>query len=187
MLWAIDHGYEYIEIFTNKLLESRKSHSFNLHCCSYHCLCAGHNDRDKIGLPRLIEAMESTMWSTVQRKPKPSTSTTNTPVPTTQSSSTTAPDSTPSTTSTSYEPPAPTNVSTTTAEENPFLPPQPDDEEDDDMHVFTQLAQAMEQARIVRDRARNENLSDSERREQAAKMMLKFTELLGLDESDDDE
>lgn len=150
-------------------------------------LYIGHNDRDKIGLPRLIEAMESTMWSTVQRKAKP-TATTNIPAPTTQSPSNTASDeSTPITTSTSYEPPTPTHASSMT-DENPFLPPQsPDDDEDDDLHVFTQLAQAMEQARIVRDRARNENLSDSERREQAAKMMMKFAELLGLDESDDDE
>ncbi len=50
----MDHGFEYIEINEASLIES-------------------HSDRDKVGLPRVIEALQSVMWSTAQKKilPRP--------------------------------------------------------------------------------------------------------------------
>ena len=128
-------------------------------------MCTGHQDRDKIGLPRLLEALESTMWSTVTRKPKSEQPLTP-PVTTTDSSIDTAA--------------AKSSQSKKQAQEAV-------DEKEEDEHVFEQLAQAMEQARIIRDRARTENLSDAERRQDATNMILKFAELLGLDEDSSDE
>ena len=35
------------------------------------CVYVGHNERDKTGLPRLIEALQSVMWSNAQKKTVP--------------------------------------------------------------------------------------------------------------------
>lgn len=39
-------------------------HEIDFH---FHPICAGHSEREKYGLPRLMEALESNMWSTMQR------------------------------------------------------------------------------------------------------------------------
>jgi hypothetical protein len=64
--WALDNGFEYIEVVTGGSSSSC--------CCSSSSsssssrIVAGYNDREKYGLPRLMEALQSNMWSTMQRK-----------------------------------------------------------------------------------------------------------------------
>jgi len=53
--WALDNGFEYIEIITGNN-------------CSGSSIVAGYGDREKYGLPRLMEALQSNMWSTMERK-----------------------------------------------------------------------------------------------------------------------
>eukprot|EP01041_Mallomonas_annulata_P007077 gene7077-14391_t len=48
ILWTINHNFEHIEIDTSNLL-------------------SGWEEREKEGLPRLIEALQSHMWSTMKR------------------------------------------------------------------------------------------------------------------------
>lgn len=49
MDWCLDHGFEYVPIIRNKPVENWQS-------------------REKDGLPRLMEALQSHMWSTMIRK-----------------------------------------------------------------------------------------------------------------------
>lgn len=55
--WALDNGFEYIEVVTGSSGSGSGSR-----------IVAGYNDREKYGLPRLMEALQSNMWSTMQRK-----------------------------------------------------------------------------------------------------------------------
>jgi hypothetical protein len=52
MEWCLDHGFEYIEVDISDLI-------------------AGWQDREKDGLPRLMEAINSVMWSSCRRKSSP--------------------------------------------------------------------------------------------------------------------
>lgn len=75
MLWAVDHGFEYIEIFEGDLIESESPVLSILRPCTDsffpHLISLAHNERDKTGLPRLIEALQSVMWSNAQKRTIP--------------------------------------------------------------------------------------------------------------------
>jgi hypothetical protein len=70
LLWAVDHGFEYVEINESSLLESESNSSFFFSIFLKHFLLA-HTERDKNGLPRVVEAVQSVMWSTAQKKTLP--------------------------------------------------------------------------------------------------------------------
>lgn len=50
--WALDHGFELVEAN-----------------CTDH-VAGGQSTREKFGVPRVLEALESTMWPNLQRKPR---------------------------------------------------------------------------------------------------------------------
>ena len=50
--WALDHGFELVEAN-----------------CADH-VAGGESAREKFGVPRVLEALESTMWPNLQRKPR---------------------------------------------------------------------------------------------------------------------
>ena len=55
ILWALDHNFEYIPINKNDI-------------------STGWDQRDKEGIPRLIEALECNMWSSINRRNTTNTS-----------------------------------------------------------------------------------------------------------------
>jgi hypothetical protein len=71
LLWAIDHGFEFIEIFQSRLVEGESGQL--LHRCvlvysKQFLFRIDHDQRDKVGLPRLLEALQSSTWSTMRKK-----------------------------------------------------------------------------------------------------------------------
>ncbi len=53
MLWCLDHGYEYVEADLTEYGQS-----------------IGHEDREKEGLARIVEAVGNTVWSTAKMRPR---------------------------------------------------------------------------------------------------------------------
>mmetsp|Transcript_9391 Transcript_9391/g.10123 ORF Transcript_9391/g.10123 Transcript_9391/m.10123 type:complete len:291 (+) Transcript_9391:47-919(+) len=165
LLWAVDHGFEYIEINEASLIES-------------------HSDRDKVGLPRVIEALQSVMWSTAQKKilPRPKSVADAAikpplpPVTSTNSENTTQ--------NTTLEPNSTNNDSffSNLSRESTF-----DDDDEEDTKFFELFAASLAEARSIREIALSGQLSDQERRARAAEMARKFSDLLQLEgESDED-
>lgn len=71
--WALDNGFEFIEIGATNITEGNLTLSVfsqNLSISSIYCP-SGFADREKFGLPRLMEALESNMWSTMRRRTAP--------------------------------------------------------------------------------------------------------------------
>jgi hypothetical protein len=64
IMWCLDNGFEYLEIDSSNPTQSR-SHGVSDWLADE--LFTGHNLREKDGLPRLIEALNSNMWSNMER------------------------------------------------------------------------------------------------------------------------
>jgi hypothetical protein len=71
VLWALDSGFEHIEIDEKKLLEGNiflcitADLSITLTLRFKSILLPGWQNREKDGLPRLMEALQSNKWSTM--------------------------------------------------------------------------------------------------------------------------
>ena len=71
VLWALDSGFEHIEIDEKKLLEGdiflciTSGLSITLTFRFKSILLPGWQNREKDGLPRLMEALQSNKWSTM--------------------------------------------------------------------------------------------------------------------------
>lgn len=215
MEWALDHGFEYIEIDQNNIIDT-------------------WNEREKDGLPRLMEALQSNMWSNMNRNDASfkvsasSTSTTNINNSSYYSESESLLNdkekNIPETVfnnikdfnNNNY---VSSNINDTSinisnleklssiiiestsniniTDENKSLL---DDDDDNNINIsdkegdkiFSQFAEIIEQAKSLRNRAEIGQITDAERREKAAHIAMKFAMAMNLDDdnydnSDDDE
>jgi Alpha and gamma adaptin binding protein p34 len=184
ILWCLDHGYEYIEADI-----------------SYDGQRKGHDDRDKDGFARIIEAIEGTVWSSaIQNKNRTSTT-----IETTIKTQLT----------TQSRHPATTIVPSSLTSPNPFLSSQPshhdiDTDDDDDVYLqepetpeealkreqhsqeskaYTELESLMKEANRIRYMSQRGDLTDDDRRARAAHaatLMMNLMDQMGLNEEQDD-
>lgn len=97
-----------------------------------------YKSRDKVGLPRLMEALQSTMWSTMQKRSAASSSSSSqTAVPPSQSSTNT-PITERKQETTNIEPPLP-----------PDYVPLPNDSAEEDIDLFSAFASAIAEVNIL--------------------------------------
>ena len=165
-----------------------------LDAASAQTLCATHDEREKEGLPRLVEALSSHMWSSAVNKSQPrkggaggaSYSSTQ-PAPTVgevgPEVATATAAAAAAATAENKDKKEKGEVKPTAAESsesgNPFLPADPsleEDANDPDTAVFTLL----NQARSVREAVEKGNMSDSDRRDAAAQMAMRFASMMNL-------
>lgn len=158
--WALDHGFEYVYIDRTNLMSTA-------------------DEREKEGLPRLMEGLQSTAWQAMESEGSSSSSSKQSlfrlqeesvAVATTSAAATTA-------------------VSTGDEDENmnPFLESEEIPVETDEERKAQNFENLMEQAMKLRDDVHAGSLSDEARREKAAQFAMQFASALDLgdDESDD--
>jgi hypothetical protein len=174
--WTCEHGYELIEVCTKNADTLRET----------------HDEREKDGLPRVLEALGSHMWGSAEKKPTPSIGAYSAaqPAPTAAELGlgvSAAPVSEVPQASTVFRQnnAAPIHTSTTN-DNNPFMTAEmaalaEEVQDDPDTAVFTML----EQARALREASTNGQLNDDERREQAAKMAMRMAAMFDLGEDSD--
>jgi hypothetical protein len=160
VLWSIDHGFEFIEVYNSSLFQDVKA-------------------RDKNGLPRVMEALQSVIWSSMKKVSKLKSATVESAVTIDNSS---------------FPPPPPqlneTVVITEAAEESHYLllkenGEQVDNTENEDEKLLDTFASALEHAHIIRDQAIRGEISDQERRDNAAALAMKLMEMMGMDDDSD--
>lgn len=151
--WTLDNGYEYIEIDQSDITQ-------------------GWQEREKDGLPRLMEALQSNMWSTFQKleQARPSTIPTPTIVE-------------------KKNPEQKDNLSETDLANQSFFSfenmPEVEEKDDDDEKMLEELQKIMTEARVMRPDGLS-SMSDADRRQRAGDMALRLAAVLKLDESDED-
>jgi hypothetical protein len=184
----------------------------------------GFNDRDKAGLPRLIEAMQSTMWSTAQRKTIPTIKSADIDIyqnpnqdairrqaalRTVSDQSLLSDDSFEAKTTGFTEIPSSSSVISSSSskrinqksdndpsildmlngnsESISRLATFDEDEDGDDVKFFELFAASLAEARTIREKVLAGELSDSDRKNQAAAMARKLSDLLNLGDFEGDE
>jgi hypothetical protein len=137
-LWALDHGYELVDI-------------------DLETVTATHDEREKEGLPRLIEALHANMWSGMERKePKVATEV--------------------------QREPASVPVLTTSAA---TVNDEDDNGGVEDEDMLEKFSELLASARGFREAA--SQLSDDERRKGASEFALQLAAMLGGEEDEDDD
>lgn len=159
--WSLDHGFEYIYVDRTNLMNTA-------------------DEREKEGLPRLIECLQSTTWQTMESKDASSSSSKQN-VFRFQEESTTA-----ATTSDD----ASTTASVFTRDGgddiNPFLEKEVIPAENEEERKAQSFENLMEQAMKLRDDVHAGSLSDEARREKAAQFAMQFASVLDLGDDSDD-
>lgn len=189
--WCLDNGFEHIEIVATSPL-------------------VGAHTRDKVNIPRVLEALQSNMWSNMERT-KPSTTSffqqsSSASSSTTVQLTTTASLSSSFTENTVEE----NNEALSTTDTKPSKPQNffqamrnaveagergdnvddendnsEDNEVDDDEDI--DIGALMEEMQRVRNQAQTGNLSDEARREAASRMIMKLYSVLGGGDDDENE
>ena len=188
ILWCLDRGYEYVEVDLSPTGQ-----------------LAGHDDRDKEGFARVIEAIQGTVWSSAIMKNRESVVVESIPETTAITTTTLEPIENSlhvETEVTGYEPPDPEAMGA-------FLTvPEPTNHEDyleeaktleesmlrteheQDAKAFQELEGLMKEATRIRDMSRNGDLSDDVRRQRAAEaatLMMGLMEKMGIDDTDEED
>lgn len=153
--WCIDSGFEYIEIDTALPMES-------------------HQDRDKFGVPRVMEALQSNRWRHMVMKTQ-HTPTQPAEQVATRDNTSKAPDDA----MTSVFRVEPVSAS----EESEVQSPLADEEEEKE----EQIQQVLQLAQKTREEVMAGSLSDDQRRERAARIALQMCSLMNLDDDSDEE
>jgi len=167
VLWSVDNGYEYIDI------DSNDSSSISIISDS----------REKEGFPRLIEALEATMWSSLQMKDKVITTT----------SSITSEILISEQTSTIKEEQIISSEEKTNKEykihmdSNDKLILEVEDDIDEEDVFYKNFSDVIEKAKDIRAQVLSGNLSDKERRDNAAAIALQLAKMIDLNDDDDDD
>ena len=182
--WCLDRGYEYVECDL-----------------SQEAILQGHDERDKEGFARVVEAIAGTMWSSaVMNKTKKKTVVEEESAPDPESE---------------YVPPDPTMLMETDEERveqarraileqsgiqnegeavlgqenvNPGRSHQQSEREQE--KVFDNLESALRQAASIREMSRSGELSDDDRRKRAgdaADLLMTLMQQVGMDDDDTDE
>ena len=172
ILWCLDHGYEYVEADLSQEGQLK-----------------GHDDRDKDGFARIVEAIQGTVWSGAVMKER-------------QASKLQA----------SYQEDA--NAIKQQDEVNPYVPPDPSlmeiprDEaatpdtpsrkaemerlrkEIDEDKVFDEMESVLKEASRIREQSKCGELTDEERRAKAESAALRLVDLMsqfGMEDGDDND
>jgi len=175
ILWSIDNNYEYIDIDCNDINN----------------IIITNDSREKEGFPRLIEALESTMWSSMQRKDRSSLSISSSSITTTTTATTdnliieeTFTNETEQNTKKEYKIHMDSNDKFVLEVDNTN---DVDDDDNDEDVFYKNFSEVIEKAKDVRAQVLAGNISDQERRENAAKIALQLAKMIELDGDDDDD
>eukprot|EP00536_Pseudo-nitzschia_multiseries_P010723 jgi/Psemu1/289246/fgenesh1_pg.337_\ len=195
ILWCLDNGYEYVEADLSEAGQRK-----------------GHDDRDKDGFSRIIEAIEGTVWSSAEMS---------------KSKSNLLKNAFADSKTTMQHKVDTDNIKGEGEEENPYVPPDPslltsisfsktteekdttksdnekvaamfglkeespalDHEDQETEKLFNQMENVLKEASQIRQASKSGVLSDEERRERAGTAALALVNLMGqfgLEEDDDD-
>lgn len=173
ILWCLDHGYEYVEADLSQEGQSK-----------------GHDDRDKDGFARIVEAIQGTVWSGAVMKERQATKL-----------------------QASYDEDA--DAIKKQDDENPYVPPDPSlmaipkdgeapplgspsrspemerlRQEIDEDKVFDQMESVLREASRIREQSQCGQLTDEERRAKAESAALRLVDLMnhfGMEEGEEDD
>ena len=162
-MWSIDNSFEFIEI--------------NL----YEDLSTGWEEREKDGFPRLMEALHSQTWESM--KIRGSSEATQVKIKDNRGYKSTEEEG---------DVLEETGAEITVPIEQHSIDPMVDKallQADDtgDIKIFEGMAKLVNEAKGIHERARASDISDSERRDAASSIAMKFMEMLGISDSDEDE
>mmetsp|Transcript_19047 Transcript_19047/g.29787 ORF Transcript_19047/g.29787 Transcript_19047/m.29787 type:complete len:341 (-) Transcript_19047:81-1103(-) len=181
VLWCLDRGYEYVEADMSPIgIES------------------GHNDRDKEGFARIIEAISSCMWSSRVMKKRTAVTTTSAAAANNDANNDTEKANANADNATKSDPnsdaerekAAVANLMEGVDRDVDFK--NPTDEIRQQEMAFHELERVIADAKNIRESTQNDSMSDEERRKRAGDTALRMMELfdklgLGDDEEDSDE
>lgn len=164
-VWALEHSSEFIDIDLDSLTET-------------------WNEREKEGLPRLVEALQANMWAGMQRKE--SAASQSAPADTLPAP---VPAPAPDLTSAAPAPPlAPTASAVSASTASPAPAAADAAGLSDEERLLEGFSDMIANARAMRESAVAGKLSDEERRERAAAFALQFSAMLSEgDDSEEDE
>ena len=173
--WCCDHSFEFVEVSTGTAAVLRET----------------HDEREKDGLPRVVEALSSHMWRSMQSKggngvaSKNSVQTSIAPDSITAADTSAAP--TPVAVGTAERQlSAVTPAPTAPAESNPFLAElntANTDEKDEEASLFSMV----DQAKALRAAVDAGSVSDEQRKTQAESIALRFAAMLDMQGGDDED
>lgn len=158
MTWSLEHGFEFIDVDMEDLAST-------------------HLEREKDGLPRIIEALEANMWVSMEKKGASAAAALPPAVPAASPDGEAAP---------STLPPAPAvNDDDLDLDSEGLLPAKGGDAQDEEEALLDKFSDLVSHARQCRESAVAGQLSDAERRDKAAAFALQFSAM--LDEADDED
>jgi hypothetical protein len=181
ILWCLDRGYEYCEVDLSKEGQER-----------------GHEERDKEGFARLIEAIQGTVWSSAIMQPRVKEELKD-EYDEQKADLTKEEDICDAAGDSSYKPPNPSMPGGPISVHEPDgYTDEPETEEEKARRLqeqkeeksFQDLEGLMREAARIRDMSRRGELSDPERRQRAADaatLMLGLMDQMGLDDDGDHE
>mmetsp|Transcript_11182 Transcript_11182/g.17026 ORF Transcript_11182/g.17026 Transcript_11182/m.17026 type:complete len:324 (+) Transcript_11182:34-1005(+) len=186
LMWSLDNGFEYLEIDVSNPVE-------------------GHQLREKEGLPRLMEALNSNMWRSMKKKTSGVAQVDKTVF---RMPAVETPSEKPDDTRTEKEDCKPNRNHEASAsavesqegcasaaaekESGPdFMDiiqgTIPMNNEDKDDKMWNDFSNVISQARQMREQAVKGNISDEDRRAKAAELAMQFCAMMDFDDSSDDE
>ena len=162
-----------LSLFLSKRLSYQQVQKYSHIPFETHLLMIGWTEREKEGLPRLIEALECNIWSSSERiLPTINITTQNTNIEMAESKE--------ETNETKEIEVKPIN--------QPSLPTNNDLDDDEEDDILNNFSTIIDEVRKAREEAMKGEISDYERRKRAEDMAMKFSQmLLGDDDEDDDD
>jgi hypothetical protein len=187
VLWCLDRGYEYVEVDVSEEGMTR-----------------GHDDRDKEGFARVVEAISSCMWSSHVMKPRVGNVAAASTVETTKAETSGVSenkseqnDKIDSTSINIDDASREAAAVTTLMNGVNEIQPRDDSSSNDETTqtrqqeiAFHELEQVMSEAKRIREASQNDSMTDEERRQRAgdtAVRLMGLLEKLGLDEEEEEE
>jgi len=179
IMWCLDHGYEYVEADLSQEGQSK-----------------GHEDRDKDGFARIVEAIQGTVWSGAIMKERQASNL--------QASYDEDANAIKEEDENPYVPPDPSIMglgntdgesnSASASEKTPTTPSRSAQmeqlrQEIDEEKVFDEMESVLREASRIREQSKCGTLTDEERRAKAESAALRLVDLMnnfGMEEGDDD-
>lgn len=158
-MWAIDNAYEFIEIDTSEDLSK------------------GWDEREKEGLPRLIEALHSQRWNAMILKGKGNNSNENDSVNKGRNNINDIKTNVANDKNDDNSNEDSGKIGSSTIDMLDIEKTLLATEDNKDMQVFEGMSRLVQEAKAMHEKAQNGDISDAERREKASGMALKFMEM----------
>jgi hypothetical protein len=170
ILWCLDRGYEYVEVDLSEHGQSQ-----------------GHDDRDKDGFARVMEAMAGTVWTSAVLKQSRAAPVSHNPTQLERSAAS-EPHQTDNPHDAAYIPPDPLTCTPMPLSDDDHPSDFPSST-DPDERLMDRFEVALGQAARIRDLSKSGELSDQERRDRAgdaAVLLMNLLGQMGYDDDDDD-